>query len=417
MAIILRQSLIIVMKSFRTLLFWMHLVTGALAGVVILVMSVTGVVLTYEKQMLEWADRRQALTVPPSPGAPALAPEALLAAVNGAQPGVAIVGLTLRADRTAPGTVAVGGNRSFLVNPYTGSVLGEPASGLRSFFRSATSWHRYLALEGASRSTGRAVTGAANLGFLFIVLSGLYLWVPRLWTRLQFTQVLWFRRGLSAKGRDFNWHNVIGFWTAIPLAVVVAGAVPISYSWAGNLVYRMAGEEPPVPPPQAGRPGGPGGPGGPGRGGGGRERRSEAEARPIDVSGLDAAWSAAQRQVPSWRSMSVRFNGTPDAPFVISLDEGNGGQPQLRSTLTIARASAAVVTAETFADLSPGRRARSWLRFAHTGEYYGLTGQTIAGLVSAGGAVLVYTGIALALRRWSAWRRRRTQRAEAPAAA
>ena len=47
-------------------------------------------------------------------------------------------------------------------------------------------------------------------------------------------------------------------------------------------------------------------------------------------------------------------------------------------------------------------------RFVHTGEYYGLTGQTIAGLVSAGGAVLVYTGVALALRRFGAWRRRRT---------
>ncbi|MBP7778413.1 MAG: hypothetical protein KA371_14950 [Acidobacteria bacterium] len=46
------------------------------------------------------------------------------------------------------------------------------------------------------------------------------------------------------------------------------------------------------------------------------------------------------------------------------------------------------------------------MRFAHTGEYYGLTGQTIAGLVSAGGAVLVYTGLALAWRRRWAWLRR-----------
>ena len=93
------------------------------------------------------------------------------------------------------------------------------------------------------------------------------------------------------------------------------------------------------------------------------------------------------------------------------------GQPQLRRTLTIDRASGAVVKAETFGDLGPGRRARSWLRFAHTGEYYGLTGQTIAGLVSAGGAVLVYTGLALALRRLWAWRRRRALRTETSQAA
>lgn len=49
------------------------------------------------------------------------------------------------------------------------------------------------------------------------------------------------------------------------------------------------------------------------------------------------------------------------------------------------------------------------MRFAHTGEYYGLAGQTLAGLASAGGAVLVYTGLALAWRRFVAWLRRRAR--------
>ena len=47
------------------------------------------------------------------------------------------------------------------------------------------------------------------------------------------------------------------------------------------------------------------------------------------------------------------------------------------------------------------------MRFAHTGELGGLTGEAVAGLASAGGAFLVYTGVALALRRLAAWRRRR----------
>lgn len=93
---------------------------------------------------------------------------------------------------------------------------------------------------------------------------------------------------------------------------------------------------------------------------------------------------------------------------MITVDAGYGGQPNHRTTVTVDRASAQVIRRETFADLSPGRRLRSWLRFAHTGEIYGLPGQTVAGLVSAGGAVLVYTGIALAVRRAWASRRRVT---------
>jgi uncharacterized iron-regulated membrane protein len=46
---------------------------------------------------------------------------------------------------------------------------------------------------------------------------------------------------------------------------------------------------------------------------------------------------------------------------------------------------------------------RSFMRFAHTGEVAGIVGQTIAGVASLGGCFLVYTGLALALRRFRAW--------------
>ena len=378
------------MKPFRTVLFWAHLAAGTIAGVVILIMSVTGVALTYEKQMLEWADRR-AWTASSSTGTAPLSPETLLALVREAQPGTTPIGVTLRADRTAPATVLLDGNKSLLVDPYTGAIIGEPPAAMRAFFRTMTSWHRYIAMSGDSRATGKSITGWSNLLFLFIVLSGMYLWLPRVWTWMQFKNVLWFRRGLAPKARDFNWHNVVGIWSAVPLAIVIAGAVPISFPWASNLVYRLAGDTPPPPPAAAAAPARP------------------VEKAPVNYvsGGVDAAWTAAQSRVPEWRTMTTRLAPSAKAPVVVTVDEGYGGQPQLRTTFTVDRASGEVVKAEDFSSLSAGRRARSWLRFAHTGEIYGLSGQTIAGLATAGGAFLVYTGIALALRRLVAWLSRR----------
>ena len=399
------------MKTFRSILFWMHLAAGAFAGVVVLIMSVTGVALTYEKQMLEWADRNawaaSGRGAGPSPAdATPLSPETLLARVNEAQPGTAPLSVTMRADRLAPASVTVADNKTLLVDPYTGAIIGPPPAGLRTFFRTMTSWHRYLALDGASRATGKGVTGAANLAFLFIVISGLYLWLPRLWTWIQFKNVLWFRSGLSPKARDFNWHNVIGVWTAIPLAIVVAGAVPISYPWASNLVYRIAGDTPPPPPAANAQ-------------ARGNDRGERAPVTYV-TGGIDAAWAASQAQIPNWRTMTTRLATAAKAPVTITVDEGYAGQPQLRTTFTFDRATGAVEKAENFQSLSSGRQLRSWLRFAHTGEIYGLIGQTIAGLVSLGGAVLVYTGLALALRRLAAWierRRNRAQQVERPRAA
>jgi uncharacterized iron-regulated membrane protein len=396
------------MALFRKVIFWAHLATGVAAGLVVLVMSVTGVLLTYEKQMLAWANARAYEVSPPTPGAERLGPEALLAGVLRSEEGKPTA-VTWRAGADRPVEVAFGRERTVFVDPYTGAVLGQGAAGVRSFFRTVTDWHRWLAAQGESRDTGKAITGAANLGFLFLVLSGFYLWWPRNWTRRVLRGVTWFQGGLSPRARDFNWHNVIGFWSCVPLAVIVASAVVISYPWASALVYRVAGEEPPAAQGPGGGAGGGGGggvarPGG--EGPGGRAAAGGAEAAPA-LDGIDPLWATASRRVEGWRSISMQIPGEPDKPVAFNIDRGSGGQPHKRATLTLDRATGETVKWEPFSAGTPGRKLRSVLRFAHTGEVLGIPGQTLAGLVSLGAAVLVWTGISLSLRRLWAWRGRR----------
>jgi hypothetical protein len=119
--------------------------------------------------------------------------------------------------------------------------------------------------------------------------------------------------------------------------------------------------------------------------------------------------------VPAWRTISLRLPTVDEAPAVFSIDRGDGGQPHLRSTLTLGR-DGRVVASEAFADLSLGRRIRNLMRFAHTGEVLGVPGQTVAGLVSAGGVVMVWTGLALAWRRFRAWRAKPNQGLRQPVA-
>lgn len=383
----------------RSLIFWLHLTAGVVAGVVVLIMSVTGVLLTYEKQMVAWAERSP-LAAAPSPDAPRVPIELLIASARQARPSATPATLMFRADRDEPVSVALGRDGQLLLNAYTGQVIGEGAVGLRAFFRSVTDWHRWLAASGEYRSTGKAVTGACNLAFLVLVVSGAYLWLPKAWTALQLRNITWFRRGLAAKARDFNWHNTIGFWSCAPLFVVVLSATVISYPWASNLVYRAVGEEPPAPQRAAG-------PGAPG-------------ARPgaVNLHGVDALLARAEQQAGAWRTISLRMPASDNAPLVFVIDEGSGGQPHKRGTLTLDRATGAVVKWEPFSSNTPGRRLRTILRFAHTGEVLGLPGQTIAGIASAGGTVLVYTGLALSLRRFLSWRSRRgsADARQAPAA-
>jgi uncharacterized iron-regulated membrane protein len=415
------------MRLFRKILFWCHLATGVAVALIVLIMSVTGVLLTYEKQMLARADAR-AVTVPaPAPGARPLPVDELMRRVGQAESGTPTT-VSWLAGENAPVKVAYGREKTVYVDPYTGAVLGQGATKMRAFFRGVTDWHRWLAQSGEGRDRGKMITGAANLGFLFLVLSGLYLWFPRSLNWGAFRNVLFFRRGLRSKARDFNWHHVIGFWSFVPLAVVVASATVISYPWASNLVYRLAGEEPPAPSGPGG--GGPGGAqaqaGGAGRPGGAGERGGRPDGAPRGESGargegregaadenllagVDPLLAAARGKVDGWRTISMTMPKAADAPVVFNIDRGMGGQPQKRASLTLDRATGAEVKWEPFAAGTTGRKARSILRFAHTGEVLGIPGQTIAGLVSLGAAVLVWTGLALSLRRLAAWRGRRTR--------
>src|SRR5687768_6545460 len=104
----------------RTLIFWPHLIAGVLAGLVILLMSVTGVLLTYERQILAWADS-QFRSVAPTPDARPLSVDTIVGRLRESNPGLTPTGFTLRSDADAPLTVTAG-QRTVYVDRYSGAV-------------------------------------------------------------------------------------------------------------------------------------------------------------------------------------------------------------------------------------------------------------------------------------------------------
>lgn len=385
----------------RKALFWLHLAAGSVAGVVIFIMSITGVLLAWQRQMIHWSDR--GFQHAPAAGQTRVSPEALLAKVVATRHALPST-LTLRSAANEPASAEFGRNSVVYLNPWTGEVLGEGSTASRAFFREVENWHRWLAVGLESRATGRGVTGACNLIFLCILLSGFYLWLPKVWSRQSLRPAVWFRRGVSGKARDWNWHNVIGIWCLLPLLAIVSSAVVMSYPWANALVYRVTGSEVPKPA------------GGGGRGGG--ERGDTPDLAKISFAGIDSAWRRAEAQVADWKSIGLRVPAGLRGPLVFTLDSGDGGRPDLRSTLTLKRGSGELVKWEPFSANSAGRRLRSWIRFTHTGEAGGIPGETAAAIASFGAAVLVWTGISLAIRRvWRAVARRRRTKSDQEVAA
>ena len=359
----------------------MHLTAGLIAGVIIFIMCVTGALLAFERQVIEYSER-DARYVALSNEAK-LPPQQVIDKLREARPEAKPSAMSITNEPGAAWLFNLGREGQVYLDPYTGAVTGEGNKSVRGLMSELRNWHRYVALSGDTRPVGKAITGASNLLFLFLAMSGIYIWMPRQFRWSAIKPVIWFKTGLRGKPRNFNWHNTIGFWTSLFLIVFTLTATVISYQWASNLLYTLTGNE--VPPQQQGN--------------GSNQQEKQYEF----PSAVDGPWSTASQQAPAWRSISLRLPIEKNAA-VFTIDEGIYWNIFGRSTLTADATTGAVTKWEPYGEQNSARQLRSWFRFTHTGETGGIIGQIIGLIACIGGAFLVWTGFSLALRRFRNWR-------------
>lgn len=375
------------MKKIRKIIFWLHLAAGVIAGIFIFLMCVTGALLSFQSNILEFAEREMRIVKVSAENDKRLPIQEIIGKIQSENPTAKSANITLRNEKTAAAAINLGREGQIFVNPYTGEITGEGAKGWRSFFRWTEDLHRWLALSGDARPIGKAINDACNLLFLFLALSGLYIWFPRRLAWQNFKSVLWFRSGLTGRARNFNWHNTIGFWSSLILIILTLTAIVISYQWAGNLVYTITGNE--IPQQSAAPASAP----------------NQTVEQPSELpENLDAIWAKAENYT-AWKSINLRLPIAKDSA-VFTIEEGIYLNKFGRSTLTINAKTAEISKWESYGEQNSGRRLRSWIRFTHTGETGGIVGQIIGFAACIGGAFLVWTGLSLAWRRFGAWRTR-----------
>lgn len=369
----------------RAVIFRLHLVVAVAVGLVVFMLAATGVVLSLEETVTGIAERRHFVVA--GDRADRLSPDEIAEAA-----GLAATSLQYRAVPRAPVRVYEGRDRYARVDPYTGRVLRPGPGGLERFFESVHNWHRWFNVSGGSVRRARAVTGAVNVVFLFLLVTGPILWLPRPVTRRSLANVLLFRRGARGAWRDLNWHQVVGIWSVLPLAVIAATGVATSYPAVGDRVYPVVGSMVPAAAWPAGL-------GEEGADGEGTSEKAAGDAAGTPGQDLEAALAAAEGWAPGWRTLVLDVPRPADREIRVEVRGGRAGQPHRSGYLTVDAASGAVRSWEAFADDSPGRRAQQFLRYAHTGEYWGLGGQLLAGFFSLAATLMVWTGLSLALRR------------------
>lgn len=408
----------------KRVLFWMHLITGVVCGLIVALLATTGGIYAFQGEIQAFARRDVARVVPAETPRVPLAD--ILATVRKENPDAQPSGLVVHADPAAATQVMMGREKpSLYANPYTGEVKADSAAKLSEGFAFVLRLHRWLAFGGENKKIGAAITGACATAFLFLSLSGLYLWWPRHLTWRTIRPSAWFIRGAKGKVRDWNWHNVFGFWSLPLLIVLSATGMAMSYRWAGNLLYVVVGETP--PPPRNEAPRAPG-----------EDRNAEPRLEPPEPGvrplGYDALLAIAQKEAPDWASITFRMQGAgmraegertrtrkvgEDTTRERLAGDGTGEKRRTRGaapvsvnihrtglpltaglTLTLNPYTGEVIKREGFAEKSLGNKLRGSVRPVHTGEAFGIPGQLVMFLAAIAALILVYTGFALSWRRF-----------------
>jgi uncharacterized iron-regulated membrane protein len=130
----------------------------------------------------------------------------------------------------------------------------------------------------------------------------------------------------------------------------------------------------------------------------------------VSASGLDVLLSRAKKQSEHWKAITMYLPDRDSDPADFAIDMSGYSGVGAVSSLRLDR------TGRVLLFTPAGNNwisAPTLIRYGHTGEAWGVAGQTIAGAASLCGALLVWTGACLSLRRLKSWLTR-TKKAASP---
>ncbi|SDT92447.1 Uncharacterized iron-regulated membrane protein [Verrucomicrobium sp. GAS474] len=355
----------------RLFLLRFHLIVGLVAGLLILLIGGTGLILAVQPALDAYQERHLTKVAVPATEAEreeqrlplntlaAKAEETFERKPNS---------LTVRNDPAAAVAFGLGQERTLWLNPYTGEVLGESPKAGQQFFRTVENLHRWLALTGKGHDLGLKIVLGATACYFLLLVSGLFMWD---------------RRFLKDKSNPRRWHKEFGFLASPLLLVsVVTGLV-----MAVNGVFLNGG----------------GGPGMGGRGGfgGGRNGGEHQEHRPpVDY---DALLATTVAKVPAWRQISFRAprgRGMPSGTITATIEEDRWiPHASSRLTLPLDPASETPAQFESYDETPLWRKTLGLSRTVHVGQYGGWLGLAVTVVVAVATIVLVLTGFVLAWKR------------------
>ena len=221
-------------KALRKIHLWLSVPTG----IIITLVCFSGAMLVFEKEITE-AIKPELYFVKEAKGEP-IPMQQLMEKVEETLPdSVSISGVTVFADSTRTYQVSLSKPRraSIYVNQYTGEVTGR--SERLPFFNTMFHLHRWLL--GSSSGVGKLITGICTLVLVFILITGILMWLTNRNKPLKASLAIHVTKGWGRFWHDL--HVAGGIYTTIFLLAMALTGLTWSFSWYRTGFYACFGVE------------------------------------------------------------------------------------------------------------------------------------------------------------------------------
>ncbi|KAA2223270.1 PepSY-associated TM helix domain-containing protein [Chryseobacterium sediminis] len=233
--------------KFRKIAYQLHLWLGLTSGLIVVIMAATGCILAFEEELkhivhpnryfVENIGRKKLSLSELTEKAEKALPEGLKVkrVVMPSDPSRTYVFRTLKMDDEAWtywGTYLY--YYRIYVDPYTGKVQ-EVEDAKKDFFEIVLDLHRRLLL---GEKIGKTITGYSTLVLAIILFSGLVIWYPRKMSKSMLKGMFFIKISANWKRINYDVHNVLGFYSVIPLLLISYSALIWSFEdvdkWVKN---------------------------------------------------------------------------------------------------------------------------------------------------------------------------------------
>ena len=221
-------------KALRKIHLWLSVPTG----IIITLVCFSGAMLVFEKEITE-AVKPELYFVKEAKGEP-VPMQQLMEKVEETLPdSVSISGVTVFADSTRTYQVSLSKPRraSIYVNQYTGEVTGR--SERLPFFNTMFHLHRWLL--GSSSGVGKLLTGICTLVLVFILITGILMWLTNRNKPLKASLTIHVTKGWGRFWHDL--HVAGGIYATIFLLAMALTGLTWSFSWYRTGFYACFGVE------------------------------------------------------------------------------------------------------------------------------------------------------------------------------